>query len=85
MSRNRREISDAAIARMQELSDLDLSSVEIAGHVGFGDDVVRACIGSGVSLRTERTYHRAMRDKMLVENPHHTPQSLAPIFRRLRM
>lgn len=82
--KDRAEISEAAIERMQELSDLGLNAPEIANHTGFSDSVVRACLGTELCARSARRYLRLMRAKILADNPHHTPQSLAPIFRRLR-
>jgi hypothetical protein len=76
-------ITEYDAARIESLADQGCDTGEIWRMTGFEPEVIRAITGAPLPRYEVKQRQKDAMTKLLLANPLHTPESLAPIFRRL--
>lgn len=76
-------ITEDDVARIEFLANQGYDTGEIWRITGFTPDVIRAITGDPLPKYEVKQRQQDAMTKLLLANPLHTPESLAPIFRRL--
>lgn len=76
-------ITEDDAARIEFLADQGYDTGEIWRMTGFAPDVIRAITAAPLPRYEIKQRRGEAMTKLLLANPRHTPESLAPIFRRL--
>jgi hypothetical protein len=76
-------ITEDDVSRIDLLACQGCDTGEIWRMTGFEPDVIRAITGAPLNRYEVKQRQQDAMTKLLLANPRHTPESLAPIFRRL--